>query len=79
MNGTQIRCCRCKGRKNLYKMNNGYTHINMGAPLVDCPMCLGTGVMKPFEYAKEEIKEEAEKIREKRKSVKDDEKINEES
>lgn len=69
----KIRCIRCNGRKKLYKMNNGYTHVNMGAPLVDCPMCLGIGIMKPLEHAKEEIREEAEKIMEKRKSVKDDE------
>lgn len=56
INGT-VRCIRCSGRKKLFKLNNGYTHINMGAPEVDCPMCLGKGVTKSIEETLKELNE----------------------
>ena len=64
MENTKIRCVRCKGRKKMFKMNNGYTHTNMGAPEVECPLCLGKGFTLPLEAAIEEIKK-AKKIKEK--------------
>lgn len=38
-----MRCPRCNGRKKLYKMNSGYSHVNCGGPEVECPMCQGKG------------------------------------
>lgn len=38
-----MRCPRCKGRKQMYKMRSIYSHTNTGGVEVDCPMCLGEG------------------------------------
>jgi phage FluMu protein Com len=57
MTGSNIRCVRCKGRKKLFKMNNGYSYTNTGGVEVKCPLCLGEGFTKPLEQAIEEIKE----------------------
>jgi len=56
MKGSMIRCIRCKGRKKIYKINNGYSYINTGGVQIECPMCLGNGVIKSLEEAIEEIK-----------------------
>lgn len=37
------RCFRCNGAKKLYKVSGGYSAVNMGGVLVDCPLCLGVG------------------------------------
>lgn len=44
-----IRCYRCGGAKKLYKVGGGYTMVNNGSPLIDCPLCLGKGEIKPLE------------------------------
>lgn len=51
MEEQKIRCMRCKGRKRIYKIMGGYTHINTGGIEVDCPMCLGTGKILKLEDA----------------------------
>jgi hypothetical protein len=56
MQGDLIRCVRCLGRKKIFKINNGYSHINTGGVEVDCPMCLGNGTIKTFEKALEDAK-----------------------
>lgn len=40
------RCVRCGGRKELYKVNGAYSHLDMGGQKVKCPLCMGTGRMK---------------------------------
>lgn len=59
-------CMRCDGRKKMYVMNGGYTHTNMGGPYVDCPLCLGIGKIPVLEDAKEEIKTETLKVKDKK-------------
>ena len=41
-----MRCMLCYGRKKVYKLGGGYTHVDMGAPEIQCPECKGTGVRK---------------------------------
>ena len=53
-----IRCMRCHGRKKLYKIMSGYSHINSGGVEVDCPLCLGKGEIKSLEHVSEEITEQ---------------------
>lgn len=43
------RCIRCNGRKQMYKLNNTYTHANFGGALVNCPMCAGKGIIKTLD------------------------------
>jgi phage FluMu protein Com len=67
---SMIRCVRCKGRKKIFKMNGGYTYVNMGGVQVDCPMCLGTGQTKSITEVLEELqkstpKNKADKTKEK--------------
>ena len=45
MQKSLIRCVRCDGRKKVFKINNGYTLVSMGAPEVVCPLCMGDGMM----------------------------------
>lgn len=45
----KIRCPRCRGIKNMYKIRNGYCATNCGGELVKCPCCLGDGVIEPLE------------------------------
>lgn len=54
-----IRCVRCKGRKKIFKINGGYTYINMGGVQVECPMCLGTGQTKSIAEVLEELQKTA--------------------
>lgn len=49
------RCCRCLGRKKVYKMGGGYSHIDTGGLHVDCPMCLGEGEVKKLVIETNEI------------------------
>lgn len=53
-----IRCIRCQGRKKLYKMMSGYSFTSCGGELVECPMCLGKGNIKDFNFALDEKEEE---------------------
>jgi hypothetical protein len=55
-NGKQV-CFRCDGRKKIFKIGGGYSHIDMGGQQVDCPMCLGCGSIKTLEAALEEKEE----------------------
>lgn len=66
MQSKMMRCIRCEGRKKMYMMNGGYTHVNMGALQVDCPLCLGKGQIPFLENAIEEIKKETLKIKDKK-------------
>ena len=51
-----MRCPRCRGMKKMYKIANGYSAVNCGGPPpVDCPMCLGDGVVKTLEEAAKEV------------------------
>jgi hypothetical protein len=58
MQGSKIRCVRCKGRKKMFFVNGGYTSVNMGAVEKDCPMCLGEGYIASLKQAIEEITQE---------------------
>jgi CO dehydrogenase/acetyl-CoA synthase beta subunit len=42
------RCFRCSGRKKMYKHGSIYNHTDCGGVIVECPMCLGKGVIKDF-------------------------------
>lgn len=42
-------CFRCGGRKKIYKSGNGYSWVDSGGVLTDCPMCLGVGRIKSAE------------------------------
>jgi hypothetical protein len=66
MQSKMMRCIRCEGRKKMYMMNGGYTHVNMGALQVDCPLCLGKGQIPFLENAIEEVKKETLKIKDKK-------------
>lgn len=66
MQSKMMRCIRCEGRKKMYMMNGGYTHVNMGALQVDCPLCLGKGQIPFLEDAIEEVKKETLKIKDKK-------------
>lgn len=37
-----MNCSRCAGRGEVYKMGNGYSHVDCGGVLVKCPLCNGT-------------------------------------
>ncbi len=49
------RCMRCIGKKRIFKIMSGYSHINSGGIEVDCPMCLGKGTIKTLESMMEEV------------------------
>lgn len=66
MQSKMMRCIRCEGRKKMYMMNGGYTHVNMGALQVDCPLCLGKGQIPFLEDAIEDVKKETLKIKDKK-------------
>lgn len=73
METKMMRCIRCEGRKRMYNMNGGYTHVNMGGIQVDCPLCLGKGKIPVFEEASEEVKKETKKLKDKKeREFKDD-------
>lgn len=48
-------CMRCKGRKKVYRIMGGYSHVNSGGVEIECPMCNGTGKHKTLEAATEEL------------------------
>ncbi len=48
---SDIVCVRCEGRKKIYKVGSGWSHINTGGVLTDCPLCLGVGKIKSLEDA----------------------------
>jgi hypothetical protein len=59
-------CSKCKGRKEMYKLNNTYTLVDMGAKKVKCPVCLGKGKMKKFtDEEKKEIISNINKLKQK--------------
>ena len=51
------RCVRCNGRKKVYMINGGYTHVNIGGVEKICPLCMGEGVMKSISQALSDINE----------------------
>jgi len=55
MDDRKVRCLRCSGRKQLYKMGGAYSLIDTGGTKVDCPLCMGAGVIKPLEVVAEEV------------------------
>lgn len=52
------RCIRCGGRKELYKVNGAYSHLDTGGEKVKCPLCMGTGRMKIMAPVASVIEEE---------------------
>ena len=48
----KVRCVRCSGRKQVYKVGGIYTLQNTGGVLVTCPLCNGEGKFIPFENLK---------------------------
>jgi hypothetical protein len=46
-----MRCMRCNGRKKVFKIMGGYSHINSGGIEKDCPLCLGKGEVKTIDAA----------------------------
>jgi hypothetical protein len=73
-----MRCFRCDGRKKMFKINSGYTLVDMGGVSVSCPLCMGEGVIKTLEEAIDNLIENHEPTKkapiEIPKKVKDDEK-----
>lgn len=65
----EIRCVRCQGRKKLYKINNGYSYLNTGGVLVNCPMCLGTGSTKSPQEIIDEIAKRITQVEEKETAI----------
>lgn len=65
MKGNKVRCVRCKGRKKMYKVQGVYSNINTGGKEVDCPMCMGAGLMEKAPENNEDTK----KINSKKKSL----------
>lgn len=57
MTDKMIVCLRCDGRKKIYKIGGGYSFVNIGGQLVNCPMCNGEGKHKTAEAALKEIEE----------------------
>jgi hypothetical protein len=51
-----MRCPRCFGRKQVYKVNAGYSLENTGGVVVKCPFCQGEGKVKPLSEVCEDIK-----------------------
>lgn len=46
-----MRCPRCRGLKQMYKIGGGYSSVDCGGIKVDCPMCLGEGEVKTLRSA----------------------------
>lgn len=70
MKDNMIRCMRCLGRKKLYKVNSVYSLENTGGTIVNCPLCLGEGMIKTVKDAIQDakkllIKSEVEKLQQK--------------
>lgn len=72
------KCCRCRGRKKMYEIGGGYTASNFGGKQVDCPLCLGTGLMKSLEECVKEPVEKAAPVK-KRSSNKQKESVHAEA
>lgn len=71
-----MKCIRCKGRKKIYKIMGGYSYINTGGILSDCPMCLGKGIVKTLEALMEDLnKGKSDEGSEKRETEKTEETI----
>lgn len=76
MSEKKIRCMRCRGRKQIYKVGSGYSFVDMGGLKVDCPMCKGEGMIESLEEFKNGGKDEAEPIAQSEKtSCSEEEKI----
>lgn len=43
------RCMRCHGRKRIFKVGNAYCLVDSGGVAVDCPMCLGKGIIQTLD------------------------------
>lgn len=56
MNKEEMKCIRCKGRKKIYKIMGGYSYINTGGIISDCPMCNGKGTVKTIAAFMEDLK-----------------------
>lgn len=48
MSDNKVRCIRCAGSGEMYKLGNGYCQTNMGGEKVTCPLCNGAKVIKPL-------------------------------
>lgn len=64
MEDNKIRCMRCRGYKRLFKVGSAYSTVDTGGVKVDCPMCLGTGVIDSLENAIEEVSKKIDKTTE---------------
>lgn len=51
------RCFRCKGRKKMFKLGSAYSHTNTGGNEVDCPLCLGEGIIETIEAFERKIQD----------------------
>jgi len=51
MDANYRRCIRCRGRKKIYKVRGAYSYTNTGGVEVDCPMCLGEGMIRKLEVS----------------------------
>lgn len=58
MSDETVRCMRCNGRKKMYKVNGGYSHLDTGGISVNCPMCLGDGKVKTLARSIKDIENE---------------------
>lgn len=58
MSENLVRCIRCEGRGQMYKLGNGYTHTNMGGELVTCPLCMGKKKIEPLSVVVNETESE---------------------
>lgn len=56
-------CMRCKGRKKVYRIMGGYSHVNSGGVEIECPMCNGTGKHKTLEAATEDAEKTVRKYK----------------
>lgn len=72
-----IRCFRCSGQKTVFKFgigDGGYTLVDMGGEKVDCPMCMGSGMIEPIDIGKGNYKNDTQTNRgNKKKSVRPNE------
>lgn len=53
----KVKCVRCHGRKKIFKFGAGYTFEDNGGVKVDCPLCMGEGMIEPLTCEEEAIKE----------------------
>lgn len=50
-------CMRCDGRREMYSVCGGWSHVDTGGVLKPCPLCLGEGQIKKLDNLDEQIKE----------------------